>query len=82
MLQHMGRSMMLVFLRMVLAGVVLGAPILLGAVLWFSDADLSQNVRIAVVGAAAAACLLVADVALIFAGGWALRRFDVSQIPR
>lgn len=82
MLQHMGRSMMLVLLRMVLGGVVFGVAAGLAAVIWLFTDDLNEDFRIALVVSTTATCLLLADVALVFVGGWAFRRFDVSRIPR
>ncbi len=82
MLQHMGRSMVLVILRALFAGVVFGFAGTLGYLAWiFSDSS-PEELRIAMVASVAAACLFVADCGLVYFGGWALRRFDVSSIPR
>lgn len=82
MLQHMGRSMVLVILRFGLGILVFGIAILLGWLAWILSEDSPKELRYAFVASAAAACLFVLDFALIYVGGWALRRFDVSKIPR
>ena len=82
MLQHMGRSMMLVFLRLLLAGIVFVPAFGLAFLAWSLTGTVQQELRYAFVGSAAAFCLFLADVGLVFLGGWALRRFDVSRIPR
>ncbi len=81
MLQHMGRSMVLVFLRVILAVIVFGSAAALGGVAWALTDSFQEEFRFACAGSAAAFCLFVADIGLVFVGGWVLKRFDVSKIP-
>ena len=81
MLQHMGRSMVLVVLRVFLAFIVFGTAILLGYLVWLLSESAAEELRYVFVASTAAACLFVLNVTLVYVGGWALRRFDVSKIP-
>ncbi len=81
-LHHMGRTMLLVLLRMAIFSVVGLLTALAGALLaflareyldWPEAAALSLAIGTGVVA------LMALDVALIASGGWFLRRFDVSR---
>ena len=82
MLQHMGRSMMLVFLRLFLAGSVAAISGGLGAGVWFATESMAHPIRVALVAVVVCAVLMIVNWGLVMVGGVALRRFDVSRIPR
>jgi hypothetical protein len=80
-LQHMGRSLLLLLLRMTLLAVALaiaGAPaaaLVLGADTLGLEAGLAWMIALSY----AWLVLLIVNVALVFGGGWILRRFDVAR---
>jgi len=80
-LQHMGRSLLLMMLRFVLLAVSLaiaGAPaatLILGAGSIGLDPALARAIALVY----AWLVLLFVDVALVFGGGWILKRFDVAR---
>ncbi len=80
-LQHMGRSLLLLLLRMSLLLVslaVAGAPavaLVLGAHSLGLDTDLAWTIALVY----AWLVLLLVNVALVYGGGWILRRFDVAR---
>lgn len=81
-LHHMGRTMLLVLLRVALfgavAGLTSGAALLLVFV-GMELLELSEFLVTALAIASGLSALILLDVALIAAGGWFLRRFDVSR---
>jgi len=80
-LQHIGRSILLLGLRGIVFGLVLGlaaAPITL-LVWWGNEAGWSVRAILAGSGAVLAVVLLIASVLLTLAGGTMLRRFDVAR---
>lgn len=82
MLQHMGRSMVLVFLRLFLAASVGGVSAGLGIGVWVLAEGLDRSLRVALVALTVCAILVLVNWGLVWVGGVALRRFDVSRIPR
>lgn len=81
-LQHIGRSVTLLFLRgivFVTVGIVAALPV--GAWVWFANTQLALELRGIVAGAALflAATLVAANIALVALGGWMLERFDAAR---
>jgi Putative ABC exporter len=80
-LQHMGRSLLLMVLRLALLGVALlaaGGPAL-ALVVWADEIGLESGLARVIALSWAWLVLLAVDVALVYAGGWVLRRFDVAR---
>ena len=80
-LQHMGRSLLLLLLRMSLLGVTLvlaGGPAT-ALVVWADSLGLESGTAWILALSYAWFVLLGLDFVLAFAGGWILRRFDVAR---
>ncbi|MBK7641540.1 MAG: hypothetical protein IPJ19_00595 [Planctomycetes bacterium] len=80
-LQHMGRSLLLMMLRLTLLGGVLalaGGPAV-GLMYTADGLGLEEGLARAIAIGYAWGVLFALDVALVFAGGWILRRFDVAR---
>jgi Putative ABC exporter len=83
-LHHMGRSLALMFLRMVLLAISTGLAALPAVAAWFlahKVLDLSESAAWWIAGGVAWCVLLAIDGALVVAGGVLFRRFDVSREP-
>jgi hypothetical protein len=81
-LQHMGRSIVLMLLRIGLLFVSLlcaGIPAGLAYFLFAQVFDVDREPAVWIAGAVAWCGLLVVDVALVYGGGQMLRRFDVAR---
>lgn len=81
-LHHMGRTMLLVLLRMAIFSVVALLTALAGALLAFVARELfgwPEAVALALAVGTGVVALVALDVALVASGGWFLRRFDVSR---
>lgn len=80
-LQHMGRSLLLMLLRMTILGLALalaGGPAA-GIVLGADWLGLEQGLAWVIALVYAWGVLLALDVLLVFGGGWVLKRFDVAR---
>ncbi|MEM7518611.1 MAG: hypothetical protein AAF368_17025, partial [Planctomycetota bacterium] len=84
MLQHLGRSLLLIATRTTVFVLVAGlATILAFGVGWLADrVEISDAAKAWSIFGALLLLLFVVDFALVGAGGWALRRLDVSRIPK
>ena len=81
-LHHMGRTMLLVLLRIVLFGIVgalTGAVVLVLAFFGGQLLNLSEDVVTVLAAVSGLIALVLLDAALLATGGWLLRRFDVSR---
>lgn len=81
-LHHTGRALVLLLLRLVTFGVVLGLISVCGLIaVWSLDQffEVSQNVLISVVVAVSLPLFAIADWALCLVGGLLIQRFDVSR---
>lgn len=81
-LHHMGRTMLLVLLRVAIFSCVALLTGLAGALLAFAAQalfDWSRAASLALAIGTGVVALLALDVALVASGGWFLRRFDVSR---
>ena len=80
-LQHMGRSLLLMLLRVTILGLALalaGGPAA-GIVLGADGLGLERGMAWVIALVYAWGVLLALDVLLVFGGGWVLRRFDVAR---
>lgn len=81
-LHHMGRMMLLVLLRMLIFSVVAFLTAVAGFLLALLATEFlgwSEQTALVLAIATGVVALLLLDVLLIAAGGWFLRRFDVSR---
>ena len=81
-LQHIGRSVVMTLVRIGLLGVAIGVAVVPGvvtAMLAENGLDMSEGAAAALGAAVAWIGLAAIDVALVYAGGRMLRRFDVAR---
>jgi hypothetical protein len=81
-MHHTGRQVVMVVLRTILLGVVVGFGTIVAWLVWWLGGELGfgENLRLWVAGASVVPLFAGVLVATVAFGGWTLRRFDVSRL--